>query len=287
VRPEVRVLTRDLRWVPAGDLRVGDTLLAFTEGSERFRYYCDAVVVAIGMRRTPVWRLTFDDGASVLCREEQAWIVSQTDLRRGGTNRQVWMTPPQMAERLERGGRRRDGAGVWMFQPLNPWDGILDDRDAGLLAGAFDADGCLSKGPAHPRWPVAEFAQYDNALLQEVKAALERKGFRYKERTKHVRDGRRGRIHNLELAGRDETLRFLGQVRPHRLLDWWLHAIDVSALTFTRKSTSRLRRLVRCAPHGAAEMRALVSSSDTFIAEFGPAHTDRPGLTPRSPAHAG
>jgi hypothetical protein len=272
VTPEVRVLTRDLRWVEAGDLRVGDRLLAFTEDGSPVRHYQDAKVTSTGIAERPVWRITFDDGSFVRCTAGHAWIVSQTGRARGGTNRQIWMRPDEIAERIRAGGRKHTGAGVWMFQPVAPWSEPANDYDSGFLAGAFDADGCLSKGPAHPRWPIAEFAQYPNALYENVKRALDGKGFHYKERTKPVRNGRRGDIQNLELAKRDDTLRFLGQTRPPRLLDWWMNRVDVNILTFTRKSTSGTKRIVSCEPDGSTGVCTLSSSSGTYITEYGPAH---------------
>ena len=272
VTPDVRVLTRDLRWVPAGELQVGDDLLAFTEHGDPVRKYCDAKVTATGLHKREVWKLTFADGSYVRCTPEHAWIVSQTDRVSGGTNRQVWMTPPEIAQRLSSGGRKHNGAPVWMFQPVAPWGNGENDYETGLLAGAFDADGCISKGPAHARWPVAEFAQYVNPLWETVKLALESKGFAFKERMKPTNGGKQSHIGNINLASRDETLRFLGQVRPARLLDWWMNRIDVNELTFTRKSTSGLKEIVACEPDGVTTICALTTSSETYITEHGPAH---------------
>ncbi len=55
------------------------------------------------------------------------------------------------------------------------------------------------------------FAQKDNEMLSNVVSIMKAKGFPF--RMFHSQD-----IHRLFVGGRREIMRFLGSIRPHRLL---------------------------------------------------------------------
>jgi len=274
VTPDVRVLTEDLQWVAAGDLLFGERLIGFDEyrlEGERARRYRIATVLSTGLDRREVWRLRFADGQSVRCTPDHPWIVTRNRQLQGGDNRLFWLTPPDIAQRLATGGPRRGPSSAWIVRPFAPWSTPPRDYAAGFLAGAFDADGSISMGSLRC-WPTAEFSQYANPLLDAVKQALDEHGFPYKEGSRMTPNSRLSSISYLRLKDRWQTLRFLGQMRPPRLLDNWLTRGAVEGRTFSRLGEESLREVVSAEPDGEAEICTLATSTGTFLTEYGATH---------------
>lgn len=137
--PDQKVLTADLRWIPAGELKVGDLLVGMDEvptAGKRLRRYRQAVVTHAQRGYAPVFKITFDDGSHVKVTGEHRWLVSQ---------------------RSRTYGLRKEGGSAWVETSklkvdqeinrlLDTWD-VLDTYDAGYLAGFFDGEGYLSTSP--------------------------------------------------------------------------------------------------------------------------------------------
>lgn len=71
VDPETRVLTADLRWVKIQDVMIGDELVGVDEtippGKGKARKMRTAIVTGLYDLYAPAYKLTFDDGRSVIC----------------------------------------------------------------------------------------------------------------------------------------------------------------------------------------------------------------------------
>jgi hypothetical protein len=140
VTPQTRILTRDLRWVPAGQLETGDKLIAVEEamGSRDGRAFRDAEATVYGRRTDDLYQVTMKDGRTVRCNGEHRWLVKKIGL--SGTE---WVATSEIFREIrERKGRPRR----WQIMSLcSPWQEETT-RDAGYLAGPMDADGTLSAG---------------------------------------------------------------------------------------------------------------------------------------------
>src|SRR5581483_7042527 len=71
------VLTADLRWVEAGSVEEGDTLVGFDEVAppNARRRYRTATVEAVAPLVLPCYDLTFDDGTQVRASYDHKWLV--------------------------------------------------------------------------------------------------------------------------------------------------------------------------------------------------------------------
>ena len=99
---------------------------------------------------------------------------------------------------------------------ISPWEPDAS-REAGYLAAAFDGEGSLRQNPFDRGQATAlglGFTQKDNAMLAETRRCLDALGFRYGDINHDGDCGLRRRTIN----ERTEVLRFLGQIRPVRLL---------------------------------------------------------------------
>ena len=202
--PETRLLTADLHWEPVGKLAVGDELLALDEEQPypAHRRWRRSVIEETVEVVRPCSRVTLEDGTSVVCPEECRWLAHHKVARR-------WLQASQMK------------AGDRLVRASPVWE-LAVSREAGYLAAAFDGEGSLRQNPVKVRGKkkIAAtafglgFTQKDNAMLAETRRCLDALGFPFSD-INH--DGDRGQ-RRLVISRRIEVLRFLGQIRPVRLL---------------------------------------------------------------------
>lgn len=200
--PETRVLTADLYWVPAGSVAVGDALLGVDEEMPlpAHRRWRVSVVEEVSEFVKPCCRLKLDDGTTVVCAKDQEFLAARKPRRW----RQAWEL--RAGERITQLTSTRDSA---------------FSREGGYLAAAFDGEGCLRQNPVKLRGTDVQgtmfqlgFTQKNNAMLAETRRCLEVLGFPYSD-INHDGDRNQRRV---SISERAEVLRFLGQIRPVRLL---------------------------------------------------------------------
>lgn len=246
--PETKVLTADLRWVEAGSLVEGDRLTTFDENcrpgegrSSRWRCWSKGVVQTCKTIERPCYDLSFEDGTIIRCSSDHKWLIKNGEGARWDSTDNI-----------------RIGWGV--VKPLDTWKSDLS-REAGYLAAAFDGEGFLTqkdlsgdlRGVYRTR---IGFAQRSNPMLAEVITLLDLYGFTYRGLKRSRSDG----VVNLLIANRDEVLRFLGQMRPLRLLSkfdpGWVGAMSMRAV-----------KLVSKTPVGAQRVVAITTNTGTYVAE--------------------
>ncbi len=208
VDPMTPVLTKDLRWVPAGSLRIGDELLAFDEfklPGEKTRNWRPSSVTHASEIVRPCYRLSMADGATMIASAEHLWLVDAA-----GTLK--WMKTEELRG-LHASSRSLRHAPHRIMKLLDVWEEPTSYA-AGYLAAAFDGEGSIGQRVKDNggRGSRLLFAQNENAMAQQVREALRRFGFEW------VENARKRCIHFGLVGRRQEFLRFLGQIRPKRLL---------------------------------------------------------------------
>jgi hypothetical protein len=267
VTPDTRVLTADLRWVPAGDLSPGEHLLGFDEElSPRRRSYRRSTVVSTAIVRKPCYDLTFEDGTTVRCSSDHKWLVR-------GSHGQHWVT----AAELKCGPQNRSR----VVKPLDVWEADTS-RDAGYLAAAFDGEGNLDQGRQQTWWAGRlRFVQADNQMLTEVERCLKELDYPASHKVHSAGLGTRTDgtprhdKHVLDINRRADVLRFLGSVRPARLLP----KLDVDRLG---QIGSRNTRLVSKVTAGDHDVVLLETSARTYFAEGLASHNCGPCMVANS-----
>jgi len=192
--PTTKVLTSDLQYVEIGSVKVGDTLVGFdeeptTKGAHR-KIRKTTVTKAERILR-PTYNIALSDGTVVGSSDGHLWLVSTAG------RRTVWKRTDELltTDRI--------------FKILDTWESAEDYR-TGYLAAAFDGEGHFS------RQAMLGFSQRDNVMLSKVRKYLTELGFKYWERHD---TGTNGDVTVLHIAGgRASMSRFLGQIRPERLL---------------------------------------------------------------------
>jgi hypothetical protein len=76
VTPETPILTADLTYVKAGDLKVGDVLLAFTEKLNGAKLKESVVTASLPIKKE-CYEIKLSDGREVTASSDHPWVVRQ------------------------------------------------------------------------------------------------------------------------------------------------------------------------------------------------------------------
>ncbi len=259
--PDTRVLTADLRWVPAGDLVPGDRLLAFDEGrtaGTRRRRWRIAEVEATGRAHLPSSRVTLEDGRVITVSDNHPWLVSRPTSALSGQNSLTsWRETRDLFEYPGVGNRR--GLKRTRLVDVAPVVEQDNSYEAGYIGGLLDGEGSL--GSADSR---ISFAQKPGIVLDAFTAWMDANGYVLKDYggdrgndCRHVRiaPAYRG-------GGIQGTLGLLMRVRPERLIP--KIALRLDGMTFYQRQAIGIESVE---PIGVAEVVTLKTSTGTFIGE--------------------
>jgi len=265
--PETRVLTGDLRWTPIGQVQAGDPLAAFEEERAPPRQWRGwKWTTATSTRRIPLpcYRLTFADDTTIVASAQHRW------LRR--TNQTYdWITTESMHD-----------ADTWpirntkVLKPFQPWTTDYS-WGAGYLAAAFDGEGSLTQTVRDERQNrcMLTFTQRDNAMLAEVLRQLNERNFRFSVN----RSRPDGVLYINVLGGVSEVFRFVGSIRPRRLLDGFV-PLDNGQM---RGQPVQLRSKEFIGEH---EVVALSTGTGTLFAEGFASHNSGDPAAPQAATSA-
>jgi hypothetical protein len=245
--PDTRVLTADLRWVPISSLRVGDELVGFEEtpiNRGQGRRFLTSRVEAVKALRKPCYDLELEDGTIIRSSFDHQWYRGSRGMSAGG----AWLRTDAM---------RSDSA---LYQAFPTWESE-DSYDLGYLAAAFDGEGCLSRSTSTGALKSVIFSQRDNRMLSEVARILNHHGYRVARRTMTYSSlSTKGYDRLVLLGGRRETAKFLGHVRPKRLL-------DLFQPEHLRRVIANPVQIVERKDVGEQWVTAIQTSTRTFVAE--------------------
>ena len=242
--PDTKVLTKDLKYVEIGSVQVGDILVGFDEETYTkgaHRKIKETTVTKAERIMRPTYAINLSDGTIVKSSDGHLWLVSTAG------RRTVWKRTDELVS-TDR-----------IFKIFDTWEHIEDYR-TGYLAAAFDGEGHFS------RQAMLGFSQRENVMLNKVRTYLTELGFKYWERKE---TGTNNDVTVLHIAGgRASMSRFLGQIRPERLLQ----KVDINSFG----SIGRHDFVGQDFEHplvlsvefiGEQEVVALETTTQTFIAE--------------------
>jgi intein/homing endonuclease len=259
--PSTRVLTADLRWVPIADLQAGDRVVAVDEecagGKGTTRYMRTADVQAVVHVEAPAYRITFDDGRSVVCTDWHPWL-SRAPSQKHWQWRSIDPQPGQ-------GSKKRLKVGTQVRWVTKPWaDGDMDD---GWFGGMLDGEGSMAL-PSRNGASVS-VSQVDGPVWNRLCSYAMERG--YNARVEHDAGARPSKfgsrpVPKLAFTRMDELFRLVGQTRPTRFIgrEFW----EARALPGRRTGEGiGVATIVSIEPVGTQTMIDLQTSTGTYIAE--------------------
>ncbi len=204
--PDHRVLTADLRYIPMGDLTVGQTLVSFDEEVSdslgRSRRYKKGTVLAVRTTPAEVFAVTLSNGKVFRTTADHRWLV-----KTGGTYR--WTTTAKLQSSA---GAR---LGTRVVRVLDEWE-TDTSYDAGYIAGIYDGEGCLyTRRSGNQTCGQLSFSQKPGLVLDQTKSIL---GDRFGIESMTLTNQRGVCALRLK-GGLPAIAKMLGSIRPVRLLD--------------------------------------------------------------------
>jgi phage terminase large subunit-like protein len=262
VTPDTPILTADLRYLPAGELKKGAKLVGFEEESPSYncsRRYKTATVTAFQRKPLPCMEIEIEGDIPLRATPNHRWLV-----RNRGQNVMIWRRTDELR------------VGDEIGQILPTWKAD-ETYDAGYVAGAFDGEGHLSALKEGNGYSLGVSQIEGKYLLEKVQDVLRRGHFRptfLREMTRHALNPKpMGRLRIDRLA---DIVRLLGTFRPLRLLSQF----TPDQMGHIRGSV--WRKIVSVQDVGLQEMACISTDTKTYVARGYAAHnTELWGLEDR------
>jgi hypothetical protein len=248
VAGDTRVLTHDLRWVPAESVQPGDELVAFDEetpDNQATRYWKKAVVESSHVVYQPAYRFTMSDGTKLVSSADHRWLS-------GNQSAHKWSKTKNMQAPHDNPDRQSS-----IVKLVDTWD---EDRSwgAGYLAAAVDGEGHWSqtkRGSGQGGFANRlGFGQRNNGMADEFLEMSEARGFGWNTSGDDV-------VNYTLSGGRSKMMRFLGAIRPRRLLG----KFDADKLGALHASDHV--KIIDKEYLGEVPLIALKTDAGTFVAE--------------------
>jgi len=249
IHPETMVLMKDLTYRKAYEVNIGDEVIAFDENhadSKNERKFRNAKVQKVDWLTRPCYKLTFEDGSEVICSAEHRWLVH-------GGDKIHWIE----TERMRAKGDHKNDSCTRVIKPFEKWE-TLNTYESGYLAAAVDGEGHIcqtDKNNGYNNTTCAlGFSQRDNEMLGEFLKYSDQYNFSFNGNT------HKDNCYKKTLTTRSEVVRFLGSVRPKRLLS----KFNADLLgRFTGKNVALIKKEFI----GDQKVIGFKTTTGTFIAE--------------------
>ncbi len=239
VAPETKILTADLNWIEAGSIKKGDVLAGFEEEPQHKsqRKWEKSIVESVEKIKQPSYRLTFDDGKTIVCSENHRWLIYTAG------NRSKWKSTKdlKLTDRF--------------IKVLDVWEKD-NSNEGGYLAGVFDGEGSLER--IKNKCGRLNFCQRNNVVWAKTVKELDKRNFRYGI---YNNKGIYNDVLSLTITRKRDTMRFLGSIRPERLLE----KFDFDYLG--KFQAFSYPRIVKKEFIGETDVIAMKTSTSTYIAE--------------------
>ena len=248
--PDTRVLTSDLRWVPAGNIEAGDELWAFEETASDpliGRTIKRATVVASFPSVKDCVEVTIDTGESFVCSADHPWLSAKSfSPGAGKLGLHNWTKAADLMNSPE------------LVRPFIPWE---SDRsyDAGWLAGIFDGEGwTINRGIRGGRTNGIGITQ----VLGPIEEKIEILARKYGDWNRRVisRDGLQKRADLTTRGGFSQAASFIGTIRAERLIA----NFEMTGGHIQKKHPARVVSVVSV---GEREVQSIQTSEGTYFAE--------------------
>jgi nicotinamide phosphoribosyltransferase len=277
VNSDVPILCSDLVWRKAGTLEVGQEIIAFDEDpsfgegngapkKHAARRYKLATITANTPAMKHSIKVTTDIGQPITASTDHPWLV-WTDHRTLENTIFDGVLPNVAQFKTRRDFPRSPGLAWKRTNELVPGDKITyfgdsweveDTYSAGWLAGMYDGEGSLSQSTENSFHFKVNVSQNAGPLLDRLEYELKSRGFDF------YRNDHDGCPQLVILGGFYEALRFLGTIRPERLLNK-LSEISIEMPALLRDKTFTLAEVQSVEDVGMAEVASISTSAGTFI----------------------
>lgn len=263
--PQTKVLGYDLRWRPLDDLTVGDMLLAFDEfngptlrtglaAPSNYRKMRRATVTATARTVKPCYRLTFDDGTTVVASADHQWLSGSHANGSQGGRAWRWMSTKSLV-------CNRETQRSWVMKVC---DVVESERtwEAGWLAGFLDGEGNIRTKSTGWQLSASQKAGPESDMFADLMTA---RGIPLSTYPRVLRSPRHQPQESHVVNGKRNVLRTLMLIRPERLIANLMETLDGRLSLYGREHEAV--GLISKEFLGDVEVIALETDTATYIAE--------------------
>lgn len=238
VTPDTRILLPDLTWKPIGELVIGDSLVGFDENAQSHtgRKFKEAKVLSTQRILRPAVKVRTEKGV-IRCSVEHKFLV------RTGVSKCEWVCAKDLQE------------GQQLSYFIDPWEKD-ESHTGGWLEGFANGEGWVHSNK-HGLTGIG-LCQKEGKVLEELKSTLTAKGYEYS-----IQEHKSG-VTRIMLTNAQSYIKFLGSIRPTRLLD---NAGDILYGKRVWGRRTERPRVLSVTPIGDAEVVSMQTSSGTYISE--------------------
>lgn len=248
------VLTLDLKWKPISKVEVGDSLLSFDEdasptGGASQRKWRVSVVTRKVIQQKECLQVDTEFGTLIGTRDHRVLTSYQTSCQK-----KRWLE----IGRLQKAETRASSL-AFLF---TPWKTPRTYRE-GWAAGFLDGEGCLTinrRGPGNRNVFSLFYAQNEGPIDDRAVRVFTKLGFTFAGDAKSEYNGVTCMRRRLT-GGFREVVRFLGSIRPRRLLAKFVAESDNLSNFRTIPS-----RVLSIRPAGVRTVVDITTTTGTFIA---------------------
>lgn len=245
--PHHRVLTKDLRWVEAGNVKAGDELWTFDEhqlqaSSRRgsARRYRKGQVISSFLAQKECIAVQLESGEEIICTTDHPWLA--TDAL---SHTRRWVQAKDLLDF------------PLVCRPFQPWKTDLS-WEAGWLAGMMDGEGHVRKGYKGMAHNIG-IAQRVGPTLDQLLSATSKFGnievqYAYQDHPKWKPVG-----HIRFNGSMQEAAALIGRVRANRLIE----NFDLSGGVVQ----GPYERVVSITPIGVRDVQSIETDTHTYFGE--------------------
>lgn len=255
ITPDHTLLTQDLRWTKAGDIKVGEVLLGFDEFGPH-RKYKNATVQKIENDIADIYEVKLESGKIFKVTANHQWLVRK---KKTLDSALVWKTTSELRGKNDPSGYSPSR----IPKVMNTWV-EKTDKNSGWIAGMFDGEGNILKNSVEKLC----LAQNEGIILDKLKFILTEDLINYS-----ITNKTDSKCKNLSILGKIGTkLEFLGKYRPERLIS----KINFDNLGLLK--TNNYENVESITRIGKTEIIKITTSTGTFICDGYPMHNSSVGL---------
>ena len=257
VAPATRLLTPQLDWVEAENLKIGDSLVGVEEfpanlkldkngqGRRGARQWNTGTITNIRKVKKPSYKLTFSDNTTITCSDDHQWLIPlhRGKHGRGGSFNAEWRKTSDIK------------VGTRFLKVLEPWNiNDWEPYDRGYISAALEGEGSLSQIKKSRAMSIT-FSQKENVMMKKVRSIFDKYSVNYGD------SHRLNNVRNLYVCSKPNILKLLGVAKPQRLLDKLNFnevggAFPITNLTLLKKEFI-----------GDQDVIAIETTNHTYIAE--------------------
>lgn len=249
-----RILTADLKWIPAGEILEGQKIVAFDEFGTRTkpggqisrRQLRIATVTESYPARKECVRVNLENGESITCTFDHPWLATRYADNSSGSG---WVEAQNLMKLYD----------PHVLKQFDTWE-TKESWKAGWLAGILDGEGSLSYG-IHGS-PKLMMTQAAGDVIDQFERSMRSEGYTV------TRYAKSGKIANKPIytiyvnGGFPEIFKVIGELRPTRLLNK-IFELEMKGRTVQPQKV----RVISVESIGEQDIQGITTSTGTYIGE--------------------